>query len=239
MVGFDIVSSSMVLYGLVAVGLLYVIFFCIMFMKKAYARCLELGISSEKVKGVVKSSVVFSIVPSFAIVVGFISLAAALGVPWSWWRLSIIGSVSYELMAADMAAKGVGYANLSEMAIANDPMVFGAIMIIMSLGIMGGMVFLIFAGKKYTTGIAKSREVSEENPWGVVMSGSFMLTMVAVFLPVMVFTDAPGAATLATSAVITVLLSKLAKKAPWLNNFILAITLIVSMLISVVWQQIF
>lgn len=240
MTGFKEISNSALLYGLVMIGLLYVAFFCAVFMKKAYARCLELGITKDKVKGVIKSSIAFSIVPSFAIVIGFVSLSAALGVPWSWWRLSIIGSVGYELMAAEMAAKGVGYSDLAAMAAANDSVVFGAVMFIMTIGIMAGMTLLIFAGKKLTTGLVKARTSTQENSWGMVMSSCFMLTLGAVFMPVMIFSNAVYTATLLTSAGMTVLLGTIAKKyhIKWLPDFILAITLIVSMMASVVWQAI-
>lgn len=236
--GFQEISSSGLLYTLVIIGLVYVGLYCGIFLKKAFARCVQLGMSKVLVKNVVKSSLVFSAVPSFAIVIGFFSLAAALGIPWSWWRLSVIGSVSYELMSADMTAKGMGYADLGGMVAANDPKVFGAVLFVMTIGIMAGMCLLLPLGKKLTTGLMKARD-TKGSTWGMVMNSSFMLTLMAVFLPVMIFTDKISALTLATSAAITIGLSLLAKKlkAGWMNNFILAITLILGMAASVGWQN--
>ena len=65
----DIITSPLLLI-LVIIGLLYIVGFSLMYLKKAYNRCLELGISKEDLKTVIKSSVVFSIVPSLSIVVG-------------------------------------------------------------------------------------------------------------------------------------------------------------------------
>ena len=236
--GFKEISGSGLLYTLVIIGLIYVGLYSGIFLKKAFSRCVELGMTKQTVKNVVKSSLVFSAVPSVAIVIGFFSLATALGIPWSWWRLSVIGSVGYELMSADMTAKGMGYADLGGMVAANDPRVFGAVMIVMTIGIMAGMCTLIPFGKKMTTGLMKARG-SKGSTWGVVMSACFMLTLMAVFLPVMVFTDKISALTLLTSAAITIVLTVIAKKlkAGWLNNFILAFTLILGMAASVGWQN--
>lgn len=96
------IMNSTTLYTAVIVGLLLIFLLCAVMLKMAWGRCIELGISQEKIKGVIKSSVIFSIVPSLSIVIGLFSLAAVLGVPWPWFRLSVVGSVSYELMAADM-----------------------------------------------------------------------------------------------------------------------------------------
>ena len=131
------IMNSFPLYILVIAGLLFVFALCLVTLKQARQRALELGLSKEEIMGVIKSSALFSIVPSLSVVVGLFSLQAVLGVPWSWYRLSVIGSVSYELIAADMAAIGAGYDSLVEV---NEPNVAGAVMLAMSLGIIGGVV---------------------------------------------------------------------------------------------------
>ena len=92
--GYKEIAGSPLLYILVAVGLLYIIGFAALFLKKSFNRCVELGMEKAAVINVIKSSVVYSIVPSIAIVIGFFSLTTVLGIPWPWWRLSVIGSVS-------------------------------------------------------------------------------------------------------------------------------------------------
>lgn len=233
---YELINSKL-LYILVIIGLLYVIGYCLFFLKRGFSRCIELGIKKETVINVIKSSVAFSLVPSIAIVVGFFSIAAALGIPWSWWRLSVVGSVAYELMSADMAAKGVGYSDLGAMAQANDPQVFATVMFVMTIGIMTGMIMLLFFGKKLTTGLMKARE-KDDKGWGIVLSSCFMLTLAAVFLPVMVFSDIISSLTLLTSATITLILGIIIKKykVAWLGNFVLAITLILGMAAAVGWN---
>ena len=107
MVSMKEIISSPLLLTLVIVGLLYIVGFSLVYLKKSYTRCLELGISKEDVKKVIKSSVVFSIVPSLSIVVGLFALISVLGVVWSWWRLSVIGSLTLGLFASSNAGKKV------------------------------------------------------------------------------------------------------------------------------------
>ena len=89
----DIISSPLLL-ALVIGGLVYIAGFSLVYLKKAYDHCLELGITKEELANVIKSSLVFSIVPSLSIVVGLFVLIAVLGSVWAWWRLSVIGSLS-------------------------------------------------------------------------------------------------------------------------------------------------
>lgn len=105
---FNGIMNSPLLYGLVGLGIAYIILFCLITLKKAYKHALELGITREKLKLVITSSRHLFVVPSISIVIGLFSLASVLGVPWSWFRLSVVGSVTYELMAADMVATGTG-----------------------------------------------------------------------------------------------------------------------------------
>ena len=196
-----------------------------MSVKKASARCAELGIGSDVIKNVVKSTVVSSIVPSLAILLGFITLTVSLGAALPWWRLSVIGSLSYEAMAASYAANGLGV-QLSDV-LTSDATVFGAIMIVM---------VTLFA-KKYSTGIMQAKTGKSE--FGQIMAGCFMLAMFCVYIPIMVFTDLPTTMTLVVSLIVTVICGTIAKKHPVLNDFTMAIAMIVAMASSVLWVQVF
>lgn len=103
------VLSSKLLYILVILGLVFIFSICVFFFRRAVKRAKELGIENDKIKSVVRSSQIFSIVPSISIIIGLITLSPILGVPWPWFRLSVVGSLPYELMAADLAVKGAGY----------------------------------------------------------------------------------------------------------------------------------
>ena len=110
----EIINSPLLL-ALVAGGLVYIVLFSLAYLKKAYARCLELGITKETLKKVIKSSLVFSIVPSLSIVVGLFALIPVLGTIWSWWRLSVIGSLSYETLISSSVASALGFETSAQM----------------------------------------------------------------------------------------------------------------------------
>ncbi|HJI05858.1 MAG: DUF5058 family protein [Faecalibacterium sp.] len=74
----DIIQSPLLL-ALVIGGLLYISAFSLVYLKKAYDHCLELGITRKELSNVIKSSLIFSVVPSLSIVVGLFVLIAVLG----------------------------------------------------------------------------------------------------------------------------------------------------------------
>ena len=190
----SVVANSPLLYVLIAIGLAYIVVIAIISAKKASKRCQELGISKETINNVIKASISSAIVPSIAILLGFITLSVTLGAAWPWWRLSVIGSLSYETMASQYTADGMGIV-LSDV-LTSDATIFAAIMIVMTIGIMIEPLSVALFAEKYSTGIMKAKE---NDDWGQVMSGCFFLAMFAVYLPIMIFTDLPTTFTLVTS----------------------------------------
>lgn len=143
----DIIQSSLLL-ALVIGGLLYISAFSLVYLKKAYDHCLELGITRKELSNVIKSSLIFSVVPSLSIVVGLFVLIAVLGSVWAWWRLSVIGSLSYETMISSSIAQVLGYASSAEMLESATGRQFGVVMILMSVGMLSGFLILLPLGKK-------------------------------------------------------------------------------------------
>lgn len=230
----SVVANSPLLYTLIAIGLAYVVVIAIISAKKASKRCQELGISKETINNVIKASISSAIVPSIAILLGFITLSVSLGAAWPWWRLSVIGSLSYETMASQYTADGMGIV-LSEV-LSSDATSFAAIMIVMTIGIMIEPLAVTFLAEKYSTGIMQAKK---NNDWGQIMSGCFFLAMFAVYLPIMIFTDLPTTLTLVTSLAVTLICGALGNKYKWLNNFTMALAMIIAMCSSVLWVNIF
>ena len=235
MVKGSVVANSPLLLVLVAVGLLIVIAYAVLSVMKASKRCQELGMSEETISAVVKSTISAAIIPSLAILLGFVILSVSLGVAWPWWRLSVIGSLSYEAMASNYTVDALGAA-MSEILNA-DANVFGAVMMVMSFGIITGPIVAVLFAKKYSTGIMKAKVGQSE--WGQVMSGCFFLAMFSVYIPILLFTDLPTTLTMAVSFVVTLICGVIGKKAKWLNNFTMAIAMLVAMASSVLWVGLF
>ena len=85
------IASSPLLYILIGLGLAAIVLYALVCLKKAKKCCIEQGISEEKIKQVISSTISASIVPSLAILIGFLILAASLMVSWCVpsWPLSL------------------------------------------------------------------------------------------------------------------------------------------------------
>lgn len=233
------IISSPLLLTLIVIGLVYILGFSLVYLKKAYTRCREMGISKEDLTKVIKSSLVFSIVPSLSIVVGLFALVSVLGVLWSWWRLSVIGSLSYETLISSSVASALDFSTSAEMLENATGTQFGVVMILMSIGMLSGFLILIPFGKKLSMSVNKTENAST---WKYVLSGTFMLCLFAVYVPALLFGDTIQAAVMLTGLAVALLIGFLASKNPklrWLSEFVMAFSMIAGMISSIFWTSLF
>lgn len=226
------VSESSLLYVLVIVSLLIIAAICVYYLILCMRKAKEMGISKQKVNEIIKSTAIFSVVPSIAITIGLVTLVIVIGIPYAWFRLSVIGSVSYELMASNMALSTL---NLD---LANaDAAAFGLIMWVMCVPITSTVLANIFVCKPMHLGTM--RVGSGDKKWDALSQTTFMTALLVVLIVPMIFGGLVGLLTFITSALIAVVVSMLAKKtgAKWMNDFILAICLIGAMGMSVVYTN--
>lgn len=231
------IANGGLLYTLVIIALLYVAFLCVVFYKKTHARALELGVSKETIKNINKSTITLTIVPSLSIVIGLMVLSAAIGIPWAWFRLSVVGSVTYELMAAQMATAALGFSEMTAAA-SSTATTFGAIMIVMSIGIIAGIVTNVFFGKAIITGTNKMGKGG--GGFTPIMNGCFMMAMMCVMLPFQAWNGIVFILVILTGIAIA-LLSGVVIKATgwkWLSDFTMAFTLIFGMASAILWTKI-
>ena len=223
------VSESSLLYVLVIVSLLIIAAICVYYLLLCMRKAKEMGISKQKVNEIIKSTAIFSIVPSIAIAIGLVTLVIVIGIPYAWFRLSVIGSVSYELMASNMALSAL------KLDLANaDADAFG---LIMWVPITSTVLANIFVCKPMHLGTM--RVGSGDKKWGALSQTTFMTALLVVLIVPMIFGGLVGLLTFVTSALIAVVVSMLAKKtgAKWMNDFILAICLIGAMGMSIVYTN--
>lgn len=231
---YDLVNSSL-LYILVAIVIIYVFFLAFYFAKKAWNRALELGYTKKDLQKVIKSTISATIVPSIAIVIGLFTLVTALGVPFPWLRLSVIGSVSYELIVSESATAalvGNSNASLADVPLEN----LTAVMFVMTLSITGGLFTLLFFGKKIQN---KINDLSEDKKgFGFIAVECLLVALAATFLPAFLVKDWASFLTFFTSLFITIglgLLSMKVHKLSWVKDFVLAAALLGGMASSVLW----
>lgn len=171
------------MYAIVAVVIAIVIAQSAFFLVRALRRAKELGISGGVVKNTVLSSAVFTIAPSVAILLGVIALSKALGFPFPWLRLSVIGALTYETTAAASAASAIG-TDLSHLI--TDPKAFTTIAWVMTLGIIPGPILVSFFGKKIESGVSKIGK--GDLKWNEYFMTGLFLGMISAFLGV-IFAD--------------------------------------------------
>ena len=150
------------LYIMVAVVLSIMTAMCFVFLIKSYRAGLKLGMDKKVLNKAITSSATFTLLPSISILLGVIALSGSLGVPFSWLRLSVIGSLQYELNVAEIAAQSAGLTGLRLDEL--NPAVFVTIGLVMTVGILGGIFCCIFFLKRYLGRLkAKPREEKTEN----------------------------------------------------------------------------
>ena len=145
------IANSNVILTIICVVLLIVIGQAILFLRIAFKRADELGISKETVKKVITNSAVFSILPSLPIIITMIALMNALGIYIPWLRLSVMGSAVYETMAANVAITTLGYAGLGDPTLSSSG--FLSTVWVMTIGVFVGSIANILLLKKYDSGM--------------------------------------------------------------------------------------
>ncbi|MDR1062223.1 MAG: DUF5058 family protein [Clostridiales bacterium] len=233
---FDLASHGLV-YAAVIVGIIYVAALAAITMRKSWKRALKIGFTQDQLKRVAKASAVYSLIPAVAVLAGFFTLAPVLGIPLSWWRLSVIGNTAYELMAANVALNAAGVAQ--EHGVANIAGAGGSAyvltMYVMAIGIMGGMVFAPLLSKKIQKGAF--RLIERDRRWNALRGSVYMATILLVFaapivlgLSIALFAFAAGAASM---AVLKLVIRKTG--AEWLNEFALTLSMLSGVLAPVLW----
>ena len=149
----------------------------VFFLVKALRRSKQLGMDQSKLKKTMLSAAIFTIAPAVAIVISVMVLSKSLGLPLPWLRLSVIGSMSYETVAATNAlnamGESLGSSNLSAQAYAN-------VLIVMTVSIMMGLLLVPLIGKKLQKGMQSLSK--RDAKWADIFSNSLFIGMIAAFL---------------------------------------------------------
>ena len=141
--------SSLPLYLISGVIILYVVAMSVFFLVRAYRAGLAIGMDKAKLKRAITSSVTFSVLPSVSILLGVIALSGTLGIPLPWLRLSVVGALHYETSVADIAAKSIGLSGLNPAEMTLEA--FSTIALLMTFGIIWGCVCTVLFGKRYSS----------------------------------------------------------------------------------------
>ena len=180
-----------------------------------------------------------------AIVISIITLSKKLGLPLPWLRLSVVGSMSYETVAANNALSAMGQTLGSAAELTAQQYV--NVLLVMTVSIMMGIWLVPVIGKKLLGGMSSLS--NRDAKWADIFSNAMFIGMIAAFLGY-VFCDvsrlwtAPAAdaqysptsglvpvAVMLVSALTMVICGLLMRKPKlkWLSEYALPISLIVGM----------
>ena len=230
-----------ILYILVAALVAVVLGQSVYFLVKALRRSKQIGMDQTKIRKTMKTAAVFTIAPAVSIVISVITLSKSLGLPLPWLRLSVVGSLSYEAIAASNAVSAMGMTlgridSLTAQQFVN-------ITLVMTISILMGIWLVPLIGKKLLTGMSSLE--NRDKKWAEIFQNAMFIGMISAFLG-FVFCDfsrlwIPGdysptsglvpVCVLVVAALVMVVCGLLMKKPKfaWLGDYALPISLILGM----------
>ncbi|HOX32115.1 MAG TPA: DUF5058 family protein [Spirochaetales bacterium] len=220
------IANGLPMWIATGIAVSIVLFQSILFMRKSMSCGRQIGISDETLKVAVKASIISSFGPALAIVVGIVPLLVTMGGPTVWMRESMIGSVTYELMAAGFGTAAMGV-TLGQAGM--DGTTFACALWAMTLGSTGWVLFTAFFTPqldKFRTLIAGGRKALIPIISASAMLGAFAYLDADRILKF----DAGTVACLAGFAVMAALVVYGRKsKARWVGEWALTIAMVVGM----------
>jgi len=228
--------NSPILFVMVGILILVVLGQSVFFLCKALKRSKELGMDKKVIKKTISSSAVFTVAPAVAILVGVITLSKSLGIALPWLRLSVIGSLTYETVAAGTALEELGLGLEMPIVEASDVV---TVVFVMTTGIIIGLLLVPFVTKKIQKGMNKIE--MKDKKWGEILNNAMFLGMISAFLGY-VFCDVANVfhgdtsglipvCVMAVSAVVMMICGLLSRKLKqrWITDYALPISLVCGM----------
>jgi len=133
----------------------------------AYRAGQKLGMSRARMVAAFRCGFTTAIVPSIAVLLGLVVLMPSMGLPFAWMRLSAVGSVTYELMAARAAVSEMGLDSVTA-----DPsgMAFVTAVWAMSLGVVPHLIIVALFTPRI--GRLKEKIAGGDEGWMRVMTAA-------------------------------------------------------------------
>ncbi|MBR4286114.1 MAG: DUF5058 family protein [Clostridia bacterium] len=156
-------NGSIGLYLIAGAVILFVLGQSLFFLIKAWKHGRKIGIDKKKLISAVTSSALFTIPSALSVLATVIALAPALGLVIPWVRLSVIGNLTYETVAATNAIEAFGITTgISEKI--TDPEVYAGIAWVMTIGICFSLIILPFVAKPLHKKFLKLNQKTDEEP---------------------------------------------------------------------------
>ena len=148
------------------------------FLIKALKQSRELGMDQTKIRKTMKTAAIFTIAPAVAIVISVITLSKKLGLPLPWLRLSVVGSMSYETVAANNALSSMLQSLGSPAPLTAQQYV--NVLLVMTISIMMGIWLVPLIGKKLQSGMSSLG--NRDARWADIFQSGLFIGMISAFL---------------------------------------------------------
>jgi len=238
----DFYVNHPILFILAGILIAVVLGQSVYFLIKALRRARAIGMDQKKIRKTIQTAAVFTIAPAVSIVISVITLSKDLGLPLPWLRLSVVGSLSYEAIAASNAVSAMGL-KLGEIS-ALTAQQYVNILLVMTFSILVGIWLVPVIGKKLLGGMSSLGK--RDAKWADIFQNAMFIGMISAFVgfvfcdisrlwaPVEGFSATSGlipVAVMAVSAVVMLFCGLVMKvfKWRWVNDYALPISLIAGM----------
>lgn len=225
-----------IIFILVAIIVAVVLAQSVFFLIKAWKRGVEIGMDKKKLRKIAITASIFTIAPAVAIVISIIALSKQLGIALPWLRLSVVGSLSYEAIAAENTANAMELAANAALTASQ----FVTITLVMTLSIMVGIWLVPAICKKMQNGMINLEK--RDKKWADIFNSAMFIGMIAAFVG-FVFCDVANVTkgdftglipvlVMVVSAVVMAVCGLLAgkfKKIHWIADYALPVSLIAGM----------
>ena len=184
------IANSLPMWIACGVAVVLVIVQALIFIKKAIDAAPQVGVTKEQVNKAIKSSALTSIGPSIVVLSGMLSLLVTVGGPMGWMRLSFIGSVMFESIAAGIGTNAVGVELSGNMP----PIALVMAVWTMIIGSVGWIIFSTFAADKMDK---IQNKLAGSNPAGltIISTGAIIGVFAAMCGQKLVMVDKTALAT--------------------------------------------
>ena len=180
--------------------IIYVLAQSLFFMHRAWKRGKDIGLDTKVMKSTVSGSALFSIVPSIPILIILVMLMSVLGNYFPWLRLSVIGSSSYENVAANIAARSFGLLSYTDEGY--NTSIFISTMWAMSICILYEPLLIMLGQKSLDKGMA-TLKVRKPILYSLLIDGIFIAMMGWFCAPYMTYWTEKPEQILSLAALIT------------------------------------
>ena len=228
-------------YLLVGLIFVYILAQSSFFLVKAYRQAKKLGFSHLELRKTITSSVVFSIAPSMAILIGLVTLSKIFGPMIAGMRLGTLGAVTYELPTAVLVLSRFGF---SPGDLLSKEVIVTALWV-MTFGCIPPLIIIPLFYKKMSGKLQAIKK--KDSGWSKIMMDALFIGMISAFVGFILAKKVPevgdpyfswlSVMVFLTSAFLIILFGLMIQrfKMEWLRNYALPLSMIFSMIMAIVY----